>query len=264
MSTYIFGDIQGCFDSLQALLDKLKYDPARDQLGFVGDLVNRGPQSLETLRFIKSLNNPIVVLGNHDLHLLALGYEIIERKESHQLKQVTSANDAPELLDWLRKQPVTYLHQPTNTLLVHAGVPPQWSIDEAVQYGEEVHAALSSTNFKEFLAQMYGKEPRVWNPNLSRWDRLRYIVNAFTRVRFCSATGELDLDNTTNQSSQPNIFKPWFEWRKGDKASIAFGHWASLEGRCPFKGFYALDTGCVWGGRLTALELETGRLISCS
>ena len=197
MATYIIGDVQGCFDELQLLLKHIKFDPQQDQLGFVGDLVSRGPKSLETLRFIKSLDNPLVVLGNHDLHLLALGHGVIHRNNTHSLAAINTAPDREELLHWLAQQAIMMTNHEEHFVLVHAGIPPQWDVATAQSYADELSAILKSDQCIEFLDHMYGDQPDTWSDALTGWDRLRYITNAFTRMRFCSASGRLVLNNKT-------------------------------------------------------------------
>lgn len=259
MSTYIMGDIQGCFNSLEALLSHISYTPDKDQLGFVGDLVNRGPKSLETLRFIYSLDEPLIVLGNHDLHLLAHHFGVINKK-SHFLLPILEAHDREPLLNWLLAQPLMLNLTARQSVMVHAGIPPQWSTTEANAYAIEASCALKK-NPEQFLSNMYGNRPEKWDKALSGYDRFRYIINALTRMRFCKPSGELDLTTKTNHTSNPDV-KPWFHWRAHDTKRILFGHWASLEGRCPYPNMVALDTGCVWGGRLTAIRLEDMQLFS--
>lgn len=260
MATYLIGDLQGCYDELQQLLERISFDEKKDRLGFVGDLVNRGPQSLATLRFVKALKNPIIVLGNHDLYLLALGYGFIDKTNS-SLDEVLSAPDKEDLLDWLRHQPFTHFDPTKNYFLVHAGVPPPWNIKQALGFSNEISDELSGSNFRNLLKNMYGNYPDQWDNHLQGVDRLRYIMNALTRMRFCNAQGKLDLINTTAVSTDPKHFKPWFEWLQPD-CDVVFGHWAALEGKCNKPQFYALDTGCVWGGRLTALRIEDRQLFS--
>ena len=263
-NTYIFGDIQGCFDELMSLLNKINYDPSSDRLGFVGDLVNRGPKSLETLRFIKNLNEPIVVLGNHDLHLLCMDYDTTYGEQYNQgLTDIRNADDKQELLDWLRQQPIMHLNKEQNYCLVHAGIPPQWSIEQAYQYSNELHEVLSGDDRGDFLRQMHGNQPEQWHSNLTGTDRLRYITNALTRLRFCTQDGTLDLDS--KHKTPANItYKAWFDWRDDEPMDIIFGHWAALRGECNKPGFYALDTGCVWGNALTALRLEDKKIFCTS
>lgn len=260
MSSYIIGDIQGQFDSLQQLLKLIKFNPQTDRLGFVGDLVNRGPQSLQVLRFIQRLKSPLVVLGNHDLFCLMLGYGFIsEDAYEHTLDDVLQASDKIELLDWLRQQPFILPVAKHNALLVHAGLPPQWSVQQSLQYAKEVEKVLRSSSYEYYLTHLFGNEPEQWDESLTGQERLRYITNAFVRMRFCTQKGLLEL-TTLNSSkhSEPERFRPWFDWRdsKQDGVDILFGHWAALEGKCDAPGYYALDTGCAWGNALTALRLE--------
>lgn len=261
MATYIIGDVQGCFDQLQALLKKIQFNPDQDRLGFTGDLVNRGPKSLETLRFIKSLDDPIVVLGNHDIFLLALAYGFFEPKLTTLLDEIIQAQDSNELLTWLRQQPLIHYDPKLSYVLTHAGIPPQWSVEQAVNYGKEVHNALRHDTFLDFLGVLEGDEPTIWKESLTGWDRLRYIVNAFTRMRFCTQTGELEFSAKMTTSPDPARFKPWFDWYQ-PSVDIIFGHWASLEGHCDNPKCYAIDTGCVWNNTLTAIRVEDREVIS--
>jgi len=255
MSIYIIGDIQGCFEQLQKLLEHIQFNPKKDRLGFVGDLINRGPQSLETLRFIKKLKDPIVVLGNHDLYLLSLCYGIKNDTASEHLEPILSAPDKHELMDWLRQQPLTYYDADQNYLLVHAGIPPTWTVKQTLQYSEEISSELRSDRAADYLINMYGNQPAEWDKDLTGWDRLRYITNALTRMRFCDAKGKLELTTKTTSSPDPERFKPWFEWREPE-CDIIFGHWAALEGKCAPPKCYAIDTACVCGGPLTAIRIE--------
>lgn len=261
MYTYIIGDVQGCYVELQKLLELIHFDPKSDRLGFVGDLINRGPQSLETLRFIMQLQNPLIVLGNHDFHLITLASGLFENYTHHTLAEILAAPDKNQLIDFLRQQPLAYQDQELNFFMVHAGIPPQWSLQNALTYAEEVHQALLNPNYREFLIHLYGNEPNHWQENLRGFDRLRYITNAFTRMRFCDEKGDLDLENIGTKSVDPERFKPWFEWRH-DHMDVFFGHWASLQGQSHRSKYYALDTGCVWGNQLTALRVEDKKLFS--
>lgn len=262
MSTYLIGDLQGCFDSLQALLTTIQFNPQQDQLGFAGDLVNRGPKSLEVLRFINGLSNPIVVLGNHDLHLLALYFHRDKVKGNGTLTQILESNECDHLIDWLIHQPLLTIGEQSAYALVHAGIPPQWTIENAKEHAKTVECALQK-NPELFLKNMYGNFPNEWHDDLEGWDRLRYIVNAFTRMRFCNAKGTLDLDNKTDVSTNPNL-KPWFNWRTPSDTTIYFGHWASLEGKCDAKNIIALDAGCLWGGQLKAVRLADKKVFTVS
>ena len=263
MSTYIIGDVQGCFLELQALLQKIDFNPQKDQLGFVGDLVNRGQQSLDVLRFIRNLPSSFVVLGNHDLYLLIIGYGLMPKNTyAHTLDNILEASDKIELLEWLRHQPFIY-HQPSsNFLMVHAGIPPQWSVHESLEHAHEINAVLRGTYFKTYLRNLFGNEPNCWDKNLSGQNRWRYITNALTRMRYCDCNGKLSLD--LKHPIKQEKYKPWFQWREArkDKIDIVFGHWAALNGQCNTKHCYALDTGCAWGHELTVLRLEDKKIFS--
>lgn len=262
MAVYAIGDVQGCYDSLQRLLLRINYQPDDDELIFVGDLVNRGPKSLEVLRFIRSLSKVRVVLGNHDLYLLAVGYGVMEPHPKSTLDEILLAPDKVVLLDWLRQQPLFYYDADGRRAFVHAGIPPQWSIVRAVGYADEVAQVLRGQDYVTFLAQMYGDEPLLWSDDLTGYDRLRYIVNALTRMRYCTHEGVLDLLNKGEQSPVPD-YKPWFDWYCGDVA-ICFGHWAHLQGHSGHPNCHALDTGCVYGNGLTAMEVVSGRRTTSS
>jgi bis(5'-nucleosyl)-tetraphosphatase (symmetrical) len=251
MSTYAIGDVQGCFDELQRLLNEVAFDPKKDRLWFVGDLVNRGPRSLQVLRFVKALaDRAAVVLGNHDLHLVAQ-YEGFERpRKDDTFGDVLKAPDARELVDWLRTRPM--MHAEGAYAMVHAGLLPQWSIEKALCLGKEVEQALAAPNYRDFLAHMYGSKPDQWSDSLAGWDRLRVIVNAMTRMRFCTPDGRMDFK--TKGKAPPPGYVPWFELRK-DSEALVCGHWSALGLKLGEK-LAALDSGCVWGGKLTALRLE--------
>ncbi len=256
MSTYIIGDVQGCYIELQQLLEKINYNPDRDQLGFVGDLINRGPDSLAVLRFLKDLKNPLIVLGNHDLYFLILGFELMPLDAfTHTLYEVMQAPDRLELQDWLRHQPLTQFEN--NQLLVHAGIPPQWSLSQTIALAKEVEAELQGPHFKKYLKDLFGNEPAIWNNNLTGQARLRYITNVLTRMRFCTQQGELDFSAQRKTDITDERYKPWYEWRDPeDKTEIYFGHWAYLNGQCDQPYTHALDTGCAWGHELTAIRVE--------
>lgn len=257
MSTYIIGDVQGSFAELQALLNIINYDVRYDRLAFVGDLVNRGPDSLNTLRFIKSLKDSIVVLGNHDLHLLALASGEVGHNGQHTLSAVLNAPDKNELITWLRHQSLFYCDFDLNFVLVHAGLPPQWTVMQALDYAAEIEIQLRGDQYAFFLKSMYGEHPEEWSANLQGEARWRYIINAFTRLRFCSREGKLDLKNKTNYSKDPQL-APWFNWYRQPE-TVYFGHWAALDGYSAIPRCIALDTGCAWGGGLTAFRLEDRR-----
>jgi len=256
MSIYAIGDIQGCFDELLRLLDTISFNEQSDQLWFAGDLVNRGPKSLETLRFVKSLgDSAITVLGNHDLHLLAASCapKIANKKDS--LLPILEAPDRDELIDWLRHRPLFHFNE--DFCLVHAGLPPQWDFKRTQKMALLAEQALRGPDYRAFLKQMYGNKPNIWSSNLKGVEKLRFIINCFTRMRYCDVNGRLDFVNSGPLgSSQPKSLVPWFEApkRKNADMRIIFGHWSAL-GYYEGPNCYAIDTGCLWGGQLTALKL---------
>ncbi|MBC7802678.1 MAG: symmetrical bis(5'-nucleosyl)-tetraphosphatase [Candidatus Parcubacteria bacterium] len=257
MATYAIGDVQGCFDELEALLERVGFDQAHDRLWFVGDLVNRGPKSLAVLRYVKGLGDKAVtVLGNHDLHLITQFEGFERRREDDTFDDVLGAPDARELVDWVRTWPM--MHVEGNFAMVHAGLLPQWSIHGASALAKEVEAALRAPNYRDFLSNMYGSIPARWTDALAGWDRLRVIVNAMTRMRFCSADGTMNL--YAKGAAAPAGFQPWFELRPAETQGIVFGHWSALGLRLTER-LAALDTGCVWGGSLSALRLEDRSLV---
>lgn len=260
MATYAIGDIQGCYNELQRLLDRLAFDPAHDQLWLVGDLVNRGPGSLEVLRFVKSLGeSAITVLGNHDLHLLAVAAGVAELHRSDTLDGVLHAPDCDELLDWLRHQRL--LHAEDHFVLVHAGLLPQWSVVQAVSLAREVEQALQGDEYVTFLARMYGNSPHGWSADLTGYKRLRVIVNAFTRTRVLTPQGDMEFKFKGVQADIPAGHLPWFDLpqRASREATVIFGHWSAL-GLLLREDVIALDTGCLWGGPMTAIRLEDRKL----
>ncbi len=257
MSTYLIGDVQGCYQQLIQLLEKINFDENNDHLGFAGDLVNRGPDSLKTLRFVKNQKNAFMVLGNHDLHLLTEAHGLIDLHTPFY-DEIYAAPDKDDLLNWLRQQPLAYYDHDLNFAMTHAGIPPQWSIDDAVNYSNEVSHVLASDSYLDFLAVMFGDQPDHWCDDLAGVDRLRYIINALTRMRFCTQQGQLDLVNSTTELTTAE-YRPWFEWRN-DSIDLVFGHWAALRGKCDKPNIFAIDTGCVWGGQLTALRIEDKQL----
>lgn len=267
MTTYAVGDLQGCLEPLQCLLKQVAFDPVKDRLWLVGDLVNRGPQSLETLRFLYSLRESLVcVLGNHDLHLLAAGKNIERLKKNDTLHEILQAPDSKELLEWLRQQKIMHYDEQRDMVLVHAGIPPQWSLRKALKCAAEVEEALRDDNrLGPYLDGMYGNEPAKWDNDLKGITRLRVITNYFTRMRFCTSEGKLDLKGKEGADTAPPGYAPWFKHkeRKTRGLKIIFGHWAALEGRCNEPGIFALDTGCVWGGSLTLMNVDTGQRLHC-
>jgi bis(5'-nucleosyl)-tetraphosphatase (symmetrical) len=266
MATYAIGDIQGCYVEFQQLLKQIRYDPAKDKLWLVGDLVNRGPDSLQVLRLVKSLgDNAITVLGNHDLHLLAVAEGTAELHRSDTLDEILAAPDRDELLTWLRHQRL--MHVEGNYVLVHAGLLPQWSIKQAGKLAREVEKALRGDDYAVFLARMYGNAPHTWDDELDGYKRLRVIVNAFTRLRICTVQGEMEFRFKGEVEKIPEGYVPWFDLpeRKSRKSTVIFGHWSAL-GLKVTPNVIALDTGCLWGGPMTAIRLEDRQLfqVSCS
>lgn len=261
MADYAIGDVQGCFASLQCLLETLQFNEDQDKLWFVGDLVNRGPQSLEVLRFVKNLPiPPNISLGNHDLHLLSLVYTNPPASTVHpSLQAILAAEDREELSAWLSEQPLMCFDPKLNVVMVHAGIAPQWTLAQAQGYAHELEAALRGPQRKLFLQSMYADEPNQWFSDLSGMPRLRLICNYFTRMRYCYADGSLAFhSNGPPQTAAPELY-PWYELvdREPITPDIVFGHWSALNGHCPQPRIHALDSGCVWGGTLTAICLQT-------
>jgi len=259
MTTYAIGDVQGCCDELEALLRKLDFDPSHDRLWFVGDLVSRGPRSLEVLRLVRRLGDAAVtVLGNHDLHLLAIARGAAHvRPADRSLVQVLEAPDRDALLDWLQARPVLHHDPALGVTMVHAGLPPQWDIPLARRCAAELEAALRGEHSGGLFADMYGNQPDLWDDELEGSDRLRFITNALTRLRVCDRAGRLLLKYKGPPAKMPAAAIPWFQvpGRRSAGARIVCGHWSAL-GYHDGDGVLALDTGCVWGGRLTAQRLD--------
>jgi bis(5'-nucleosyl)-tetraphosphatase (symmetrical) len=251
MATYAVGDVQGCFDELKQLLAKVDFRN-RDRLWFVGDLVNRGPKSLAVLRFVRDLGDrAVVVLGNHDLHLVAQHAGVERPRKDDTFHDVLEAPDRRELVDWLRARPM--MHAAGAYAMVHAGLLPQWSIGKALALAQEVQAALAGPGHGEFLKNMYGSKPERWDDALKGWDRLRVIVNAMTRMRFCDREGRMDLQGKGTEPRKGYL--RWYQTRKQEAHTVVFGHWSQL-GLVLEPGLVGLDSGCVWGGALSALRLE--------
>ena len=258
MARYAIGDIQGCCDELKALLARCKYSADRDELWFVGDLVNRGPQSLDTLRFVRSLGaGATVVLGNHDLHLLALAYGSKRKaKDGDTLQEILAAPDRDQLLEWLTGRPLAVYDEPRGDFLVHAGLVPEWTPRAAAKLAREVEAMLRA-DARSLFDSMYGNKPDRWSDNLRGMDRLRFIINAFTRMRFCRRDGSVDLKTKGAPGEQAEDLLPWFDMpdRQSAGVRVVCGHWSTL-GYRRRADLLSLDTGCVWGGALTAVDLD--------
>lgn len=255
---YLIGDLQGCCDALERLLEKIDFSPSRDRLYLLGDLVNRGPASLRTLRRLQGLGDAArCLLGNHDLHLLAQAAGSRKPHRSDTLHEIIEAPDREALLHWLRQQRLALFEQ--GWLMVHAGVVPQWDRGQTLALAAEVEALLRGPDLDEFLHTMYGNEPSRWSADLRGTERLRFIVNVLTRLRFCDEHGQLDLKTKDGADSAPPGFMPWFEvpGRRSAGTPIAFGHWSTL-GLLQRPDLLSLDTGCVWGGRLSAARVEAG------
>ena len=264
MPTYCIGDVHGCYHELKELLRIINYKEQNDHLWFVGDVVGRGPKSLEALRSIKNLPNVQMVLGNHELHLLNI-CNGDTRFQTYNLEQILTAQDASQLIDWLRTKPLLHYSTRFNSVLTHAGIYPGWSLAEAMGYAKEAEAAIRADNYWDFLKNIYSNLPTKWSNDLTGWDRLRFITNAFTRMRFCNLYGDLEFKHTGNADTPPHDFYPWFKipWHKSKNVKIIFGHWATLNGHTGEKNIEVLDTGCVRGGSLTALRLEDGVRFGC-
>lgn len=257
MPTYAIGDIHGCYDTLQNLLDHIRFDPAQDRLWFVGDLINRGAQSLQVLRFVKNLPNAVTVLGNHECLLLDLASGA--KVKQHTLQEILQAPDKDPLLNWIRTRPLLYEDKALNCVMVHAGIYPFWTLAQAKIYAKEVEGLLKSDHYQDAIPHLYTHSPIKWDETYPKgWKRLRFIINAFTRMRFCRADGLLSFEHTGAVGTQPLSYQPWFHLNKAryTQKTVLFGHWAALMGETQQPNLFALDTGCIWGGYLTALRLE--------
>lgn len=261
MATYAIGDVQGCLDELKALLLQLDFNSDRDTLWFCGDLVNRGPQSLQTLRFVKSLeDNATTVLGNHDLHLLATAFDHQKPGKKDTLHDILEASDADQLLNWLRQQPLIHHDAQLEITLVHAGLHPEWDLNQARSLAAEVEHILQSKQHIDFYRHMYGDKPDRWQESLTGWSRFRFITNVLTRIRYLNSTGKPVLSAKGPPGKQGDHLTPWYEVpeRKSAGDKIIFGHWSTLPhaGKQAINNTYALDSGCLWGGTLTAMRID--------
>lgn len=260
MAIYAVGDIQGCIAPLKALLEKINFNSDSDILISAGDLINRGPESLETIRFCMDLGKSFkMVLGNHDLHLLAIAEGISSPNNKDTIVEILNAADRDQILHWLRSHPL--LLNVNGYHIVHAGIPHIWHIEKAYSLATEVSQAIQSDNRRSFFEQMYGNSPDVWRDDLKGPERLRVITNYLTRMRFCSNSGQLEL-KTKDKKTIPQPFKPWFEHSRNDNnIKIIFGHWAALKGNPCGPQQFALDTGYVWGGKLRMINLDNEQII---
>lgn len=256
---YLIGDLQGCYDALERLLQRLDFSASRDRLWLLGDLVNRGPESLATLRRLQGLGSAATcLLGNHDLHLLAVAHGVRPAHRSDTLQPILQAPDREPLLDWLRQQRLAVFE--AGWLMVHAGVVPQWSRDDTLAAAAEVESVLRGPALPDFLQAMYGNEPARWSADLAGHDRLRFTVNVLTRLRFCTADGTMDFKTKDGAGAAPEGFMPWFDvpGRRTADTPVAFGHWSTL-GLLNQPMLLGLDTGCIWGGQLTAARVDGAR-----
>ena len=270
MATYAIGDVQGCFKELTQLLDKINFDESNDRLWFAGDIVNRGPDSLEVLNFIIKLgDSAITALGNHDLHLISIAEGITQQHKLDTLTSILTSPDKKKLIEWLRQQPFMHHDKDLNFSLIHAGLPPQWEIQQALEFSSELTQILRADNYFSFIKDMYGNTPNVWNDNLTGNDRLRYIVNCFTRIRYLNDKNELNFSEkgAPGETHKDHLF-PWFmiDDRKSKHDKIVFGHWSTvhlgnIDSFAPYNVF-PIDTACLWGGELSALRLEDETLFS--
>lgn len=258
MAIYAIGDVQGCVIALEKLLEKIKFDPVDDQVWFCGDLVNRGPDSLKVLRLVRRLGkSAVTVLGNHDLHFLAVAEKIRRNRADDTLKEILKAPDFEDLVFWLRHQPLVHRDRKLKTIMVHAGVYPGWKRRQLTHYSSEVEAVLQSRQYRKFLTNMYGKQPARWDKKLKGWERYRFITNSLTRMRYCSLKGDLNFSEKGPPGTQAQRWIPWYmhpdtkmkSWR------IVFGHWSTL-GYLQYQNIISLDSGCVWGEKLTAVQLD--------
>ncbi|MGY0400293.1 MAG: symmetrical bis(5'-nucleosyl)-tetraphosphatase [Ostreibacterium sp.] len=263
MSTYFIGDVHGCYDELMQLLTKIQFDSAHDNLIFVGDLINRGPRSLDVLRFVRSLGKSAqVVLGNHDISLLAYSIDVYHGRDS-DFKVIMQAHDATELTEWLRRQPLLIHDEPTNIIVTHAGIAPRWSIKKAIKQARKAEKKLRGDDYQKYLKKAYSGEGTVWSKSHDSFDKFRYRINGFTRLRYCREDGEPDFKDKCSPREQRGRLQPWFKCRErlqnDADALMIFGHWAAL-------GFYhsanaiCLDSGCVWGQRLTAIKVRKKKI----
>lgn len=255
MATYVVGDVQGCYESLRKLLENIPFDFSADELWFVGDLINRGPQSLETLRFVRNLGKQATtVLGNHDLHLLSIIFGGHSSHREDTFHDVLDAPDCEELAHWLRSLPL--IHKTGTHVMVHAGIPHIWNLDFAGRSAREVEEAIRGNRYEMFFKHMYGNEPNSWCNELKGIDRLRVITNYLTRMRLVNCEGVMEFSHKGSIDKLPDGFDAWFHYPTQIRENIVFGHWASLEGVTNVPHIFALDTGCVWGRQITSLRLE--------
>ncbi|MDH5326703.1 MAG: symmetrical bis(5'-nucleosyl)-tetraphosphatase [Gammaproteobacteria bacterium] len=258
MAIYAIGDVQGCYQPLMELLRKLDFTPTKDTLWFTGDLVNRGPESLAVLEFVKDLgDSAVTVLGNHDLHLLAVACGQSRKRRDDTLDDILASDRRRELLNWLRHRPLLHRDVALGFTMIHAGLAPQWSLPQAEKLAQEVEQVLRSERHEEFFQHMYGDQPLQWHDGLKQWERLRFITNCLTRLRYSDMDGRLCLSSKGPVGTQPERCHPWFQipHRNSRAEQVVFGHWSTL-GYYHHDGVIGLDSGCLWGGALTAVRLD--------
>ena len=255
MAIYCIGDVHGCYTALQALLKKIRFNPQTDTLYFAGDFVNKGPRSYDTMRFIMDLPNAYSVLGNHDLHFLALSQDLLPQNKKHTMHDILERPECNVIIDWLRKQP--FASQIGDILLVHAGIHPTWNIERTMEYSHNLSTHLQGPDWRILLKNMYGDTPNIWHDNLVGWERARCLINIFTRMRFLGSNYQLNFTETGTHASDSTL-KPWFTYPLSisSDTKVVFGHWASLQGNIDHAQCIALDGGCVWGGKLMALACD--------
>ncbi|QOI11282.1 symmetrical bis(5'-nucleosyl)-tetraphosphatase [Blochmannia endosymbiont of Colobopsis nipponica] len=268
MSTYLIGDIHGCYESLKLILNRINFNIKKDSLWLTGDIVAKGPKSLETLHLIRNLGKNVhMVLGNHDLHLLAIYTGASKSKYEDHLDQILNAPDVEELIEWLRKQPILQINKNKKILMIHAGIHPNWNIKQTIKYAREIENILQSKNYKFLLKAMHGNITKKWNINQNDLSRIIYNIKVFTRIRYCSLNGDLNmLYKGAPQNTPSSYLKPWFDFHTSTitKYNIIFGHWSALMGQGTPKGIYGLDYGCYYTGILTAIKWENKEIIQVS
>ncbi|MFQ3231460.1 symmetrical bis(5'-nucleosyl)-tetraphosphatase [Reinekea sp.] len=264
MALYAVGDLQGCLNPLKMLLDHVNFDPAQDHLWLTGDLVNRGPDSAGTLRFVRELGQSAsTVLGNHDLHLLAI-HAGVKTTNSKDILTTLAAANIDQDLQWLSQQPLLIQDPQRKLIMTHAGIPPCWSDQQAIELAAQAESILKvETTRLDFFEQMYGNNPDTWQEALTGNDRIRYIINAFTRMRFCASNGQLNFSHSGAANDAPDNMQPWFHWQKRRQHTLVFGHWAALMGVTQSDDYLALDTGYVWGNYMTMMNLDSGERTHC-
>ena len=260
MVTYVIGDVHGCYAELQAVLSLISYNPDEDDLWFLGDLINRGPESLQVLLLVHSLPRARVILGNHDLFLLAHIYRALPEYMGGEIAEVLSASNRMVLADWLCTQSLVHYDSEVGVLLVHAGLVPQWDLVKTLACARELEAVLAGPNRVDFFRHMMGNQPNCWDDDLTGWARLRCISKSLTRIRFCTESGEMNFQLTGGLGSQPHSLYPWYSVMSPGNFQVIFGHWASLQGESLDERAISLDGGCVWGGYLMAMRLSDRKI----